>query len=151
MAQPLGDSHPSLIDVLRHLGRFLRLERRILALVISYALVIGLFSLIVPLTVQELVNTFSFAIQPIMIATLAIIMVVVLAFVGVFRALQYYAVEVLQRRLFVRTAFAMAQKLPHVRFEDSNHVSRIALWKLHSCSVRYRPFLWIWSMCWWAA
>ncbi|MDH5334928.1 MAG: ABC transporter ATP-binding protein/permease [Nitrospira sp.] len=84
---------------------------------VSYALVIGLFSLIVPLTVQELVNTFSFAIQPIMIATLAIIMVVVLTVVGAFKALQYYAVEVLQRRLFVRTAFAMAQKLPLIHFQ----------------------------------
>ena len=116
--EPSLETHqPHLFHVLRLLGRFFQLERRILALVVSYALVIGLFSLIVPLTVQELVNTFSLAIQPVMIATLAIIMVVVLAVVGVFKALQYYAVEVLQRRLFVRTAFAMAQKLPLIRFQ----------------------------------
>lgn len=112
-----GTHQPNLFQVSRHLGRFFRTERRILVLVVSYSLVIGLFSLIVPLTVQELVNTFSFAIQPVMIATLAIIMVVVLAFVGLFKALQHYAVEVLQRRLFVRTAFAMAQKLPHIRLQ----------------------------------
>ena len=117
MATSPSDIHPNLYQVLKHFGIFFLLERRILALVVSYALAIGLFSLIIPLTVQELVNTFSFAIQPIMIATLAIIMVVVLAFVGAFRALQYYAVEVLQRRLFVRTAFAMAQRLPHVRLQ----------------------------------
>ena len=117
MGEGLGKHHPNLFEVLRLFGKFLRLERGILALVVTYSLVVGLFSLIVPLTVQELVNTFSFAIQPVMIATLAIIMVVVLAFVGAFRALQYYAVEVLQRRLFVRTAFAMAQKLPLVRFQ----------------------------------
>ena len=34
------------------------------AIVVSYAVAIGLFALIVPLTVQELVNTFAFAIQP---------------------------------------------------------------------------------------
>ncbi|MDH4087916.1 MAG: ABC transporter ATP-binding protein/permease [Nitrospira sp.] len=117
MGRSLGTHQPNLFHVLRLLGRFFQLERRILALVVSYALVIGLFSLIVPLTVQELVNTFSFAIQPIMIATLAIIMVVVLTVVGAFKALQYYAVEVLQRRLFVRTAFAMAQKLPLIHFQ----------------------------------
>ena len=50
------------------------LERRILAIIASYAVVIGLFALIVPLTVQELVNTFAFAIQPIMIVTLVAIM-----------------------------------------------------------------------------
>ncbi len=117
MGQSPGTSQPNLFQVSRHLGRFFRTERRILVLVISYSLVVGLFSLIVPLTVQELVNTFSFAIQPVMIVTLAMIMVVVLAFVGLFKALQHYAVEVLQRRLFVRTAFAMAQKLPHIRLQ----------------------------------
>ena len=117
MEEAVGKHHPNLFELLRLFGKFLRLERTILALVVTYSLVVGLFSLIVPLTVQELVNTFSFAIQPVMIATLAIIMVVVLAFVGAFRALQYYAVEVLQRRLFVRTAFAMAQKLPHIQFQ----------------------------------
>ena len=117
MGEVLGTHHPSLLEVLRLLGKFLRLERRILTLVVTYSLVVGLFSLIVPLTVQELVNTFSFAIQPVMIATLAMIMVVVLVFVVALRALQYFAVEVLQRRLFVRTAFAMAQKLPHIQFQ----------------------------------
>lgn len=117
MGEASGKQYPNLFEVLRLLGKFLRLERTILALVVTYSLVVGLFSLIVPLTVQELVNTFSFAIQPVMIVTLAIIMVVVLAFVGAFRALQYYAVEVLQRRLFVRTAFAMAQKFPRIQFQ----------------------------------
>ncbi len=117
MGEALGKHHPNVFEVLRLLGKFLRLERRILALVVMYSLVVGLFSLIIPLTVQELVNTFSFAIQPVMIATLAIIMVTVLLAVGAFKTLQYYAVEVLQRRLFVRTAFAMAQKLPVIRFQ----------------------------------
>lgn len=117
MGETLGKHHPDLFQVLRLLGNFFWLERRILALVVTYSLVVGLFSLIVPLTVQELVNTFSFAIQPVMIATLAIIMAVVLAFVGLFKVLQHYAVEILQRRLFVRTAFAMARKLPHIRLQ----------------------------------
>lgn len=115
MGEVLGN-HPNLLEVLKLFGKFLRLERTILGLVVTYSLVVGLFSLIVPLTVQELVNTFSFAIQPVMIVTLAIIMVMVLMVVGAFKTLQYYAVEVLQRRLFVRTAFAMAQKLPQVQF-----------------------------------
>jgi ABC-type bacteriocin/lantibiotic exporter with double-glycine peptidase domain len=115
MGEVLG-KHPNLLEVLKLFGKFLRLERTILGLVVTYSLVVGLFSLIVPLTVQELVNTFSFAIQPVMIVTLAIIMVMVLMVVGAFKTLQYYAVEVLQRRLFVRTAFAMAQKLPQVQF-----------------------------------
>lgn len=100
------------------LGILFRLERRVLALIFSYSLAIGLFSLIVPLTVQELVNTFAFAIQPITIVTLATVMVAGLMFVGTFRALQFYAVEVLERRIFARIALGMAQQLPHLQFSE---------------------------------
>ena len=51
--------HPSLAirDIMSRFGVLIRAERRVLGLILSYALAIGLFSLIVPLTVQELVNT----------------------------------------------------------------------------------------------
>lgn len=103
-------------SMLGNLGVLFRLERRILALIFSYSIAIGLFSLIVPLTVQELVNTFAFAIQPITIMTLAGVMVAGLLFVGAFRALQFYAVEMLERRVFARVALGMAQQLPHLQF-----------------------------------
>ncbi|MDP3595621.1 MAG: ABC transporter ATP-binding protein, partial [Nitrospirota bacterium] len=102
-------------SMLACLGVLFRLERRILALIVSYSLAIGLFSLIVPLTVQELVNTFAFAIQPITIVTLAGVMVAGLMFVGAFRALQFYSVEVLERRIFARVALGMAQQLPQLQ------------------------------------
>jgi putative ABC transport system ATP-binding protein len=102
-------------NVIARLGLVFRLERRVLGLVVSYALAIALFSLIIPLTVQELVNTFAFAIQPIMIVTLAAVMVLTLLFVGAFRALQFYGVEMLERRLFARIALAMTQQMPRFR------------------------------------
>ena len=111
------ENQPNLFQsMLGYLGLLFRLERRILALIVSYSLAIGLFSLIVPLTVQELVNTFAFAIQPITIVTLAGVMTAALLFVGAFRALQYYSVEVLERRVFARVAIGMAQQLPHMKF-----------------------------------
>ena len=109
-------NQPNLFQpMLSYLGVLFRLERRILALILSYSIAIGLFSLIVPLTVQELVNTFAFAIQPVTVATLAGVMVTGLLFVGAFRALQFYALEVLERRVFARVALGMAQQLPHLR------------------------------------
>ncbi len=117
MAQGHSDNQPNLFRaMLGHFGLLLRLERRILALIFSYSLAIGLFSLIVPLTVQELVNTFAFAIQPITIVTLAGVMITGLAFVGAFKTLQYYAVEVLERRIFARITIAMTQQLPKMQF-----------------------------------
>jgi ABC-type bacteriocin/lantibiotic exporter with double-glycine peptidase domain len=118
MAQDQSGSQGNLFQaVLGHLGLLFSLERRILALVFSYSIAIGLFALIVPLTVQELVNTFAFSLQPVTIVTLAAIMVIGLLFVGAFRALQYYAVEVLERRIFARVAIAMAHQLPRFRFQ----------------------------------
>ncbi|WHZ24252.1 MAG: HlyB/MsbA family ABC transporter [Nitrospira sp.] len=118
MVQDHSDNQGNLFQtVVGHLGLLFHLERRILGLIFSYSIVIGLFALIVPLTVQELVNTFAFALQPITIVTLAAVMVAALLFVGAFRALQYYAVEVLERRIFARVAIAMAQQLPHVRYQ----------------------------------
>jgi ABC-type bacteriocin/lantibiotic exporter with double-glycine peptidase domain len=109
-------NQPNLFQpMLSYLGILFRLERRILALILSYSIAIGLFSLIVPLTVQELVNTFAFAIQPVTVATLAGVMVTGLLFVGAFRALQFYALEILERRVFARVALGMAQQLPHLR------------------------------------
>ena len=110
------DEQPNLFQsVVGYIGLLLRLERRLLGLVVSYSLAIGLFSLIVPLTVQELTNTFAFAIQPVTIVTLAGVMIAALLFVGAFRSLQYYAVEVLERRLFARVAIGMAQQIPHLQ------------------------------------
>ena len=114
------------------LGILFRLERRILAMIFSYSLAIGLFSLIVPLTVQELVNTFAFAIQPITIVTLTGIMVTGLMLVGMFRALQFYAVEMLERRIFTRIALGMAQQLPHLKLSEFQP-------RLHTAGARGAP------------
>ena len=113
--------HPQTIhsvhDMIARVSLLFKLERRVVGLIVSYALAIGLFSLIVPLTVQELVNTFAFSIQPIMIVTLAAIMVLTLLCVGAFRALQFYAVEILERRIFARVALALAQLLPRLSLQ----------------------------------
>lgn len=108
-------STPSAWTILARLNLLVGLEHRILAIIASYAVVIGLFALIVPLTVQELVNTFAFAIQPIMIVTLVAIMLGALLFMGAFRVLQARAVEILVQRLYTRLAVAFTEALPRFR------------------------------------
>lgn len=98
------------------------LEKKVLALIISYALAIGLFSLIVPLTVQELVNTFAYAIQPIMIVTLVAIMATTLVFIGALRVLQTRSLEILIQRLYARISLALTKQLP--RFKDETFSSK---------------------------
>ncbi|HMW86958.1 MAG TPA: ABC transporter ATP-binding protein [Nitrospira sp.] len=106
---------PSAWTILSRLNLLVELERRILAIIASYAVVIGLFALIVPLTVQELVNTFAFAIQPIMIVTLVAIMLGALLLMGAFRVLQGRAVEILVQRIYTRLAVAFTEALPRFR------------------------------------
>ncbi len=93
------------------------LEQRVLAIIGSYAVAVGLFSLIVPLTVQELTNTFAFAIEPVMIFTLAFTVLVGLLFIGFFRVFQTSAMETLFQRLYTRIAVAMTEHLPRIREE----------------------------------
>lgn len=100
---------------LSRLALVIGLEQRILAIIVAYAVAIGLFSLVVPLTVQELINTFAFSIQPVMILTLALVILVGLLFIGFFRVFQASAMETLFQRLYARIAIAMTQHLPRIR------------------------------------
>ena len=109
---------PSLLKTnLDHLGLLMKQERTLLLMILTYAVAVGIFSLIIPLTVQELVNTFAFAVSSVMVATLVGIMAVILLLMGVFRILQFYATEMLERRVFVRVTLALAQVLP--RFKEA--------------------------------
>lgn len=111
-------SHPNLFQILmKQLSVAMKVEKRILTVILAYALAVGLFSLIVPLTVQELVSTFSYAVQPVMIWTLTSIMLGVLLFVGMFKTFHFYAVDIVQRRILARVAIAMIQQLPLNRFQ----------------------------------
>jgi ABC-type bacteriocin/lantibiotic exporter with double-glycine peptidase domain len=122
MATERPDSQPSSHDLLRatiaRLSLFLKFEKKILAIIVSYALAIGVFALIVPLTVQELVNTFAYALQPIMIVTLAGVMAIALLLMGSFRVLQARAVEILVQRLYARIALGLTKQLPRFRNVD---------------------------------
>ena len=48
-------------DIFAQLALLIRLERKMLGIIASYAVAIGMLMLCVPIAVQELVSTFSFA------------------------------------------------------------------------------------------
>ncbi len=114
----MSQSVPLLRENLDRLGVFLKQERSILLSILTYAIAVGVFSLIIPLTVQELVNTFAFSISPMMVVTIVGIMAVILVFVAIFKILQFYATDVLERRVFVRVTLALARVLP--QFQDGS-------------------------------
>jgi putative ABC transport system ATP-binding protein len=114
--------------ILRQLGLLVRLERKMLGIIASYAVAIGLFLLCVPIAVQELVSTFSFAIEPIMIFTLAAIVGLALSGAAAFRVLQARAVETLQQRIYTRIVLAFTDTLPRLQEESflPQHANRFA-------------------------
>jgi ABC-type bacteriocin/lantibiotic exporter with double-glycine peptidase domain len=94
--------------------RLLVTERRDVSVVVLYGIAIGLLGLATPVAVQALVNTVAFGtlIQPLVV--LAILLFAGLSLAAVFRALQTWVVEVLQRRLFLRVVSDLAVRLPRV-------------------------------------
>lgn len=105
-------------DIRVQLGLLLRLERKMLFIIASFAGAIGIFMLMVPIAVQELVSTFSFAIEGRMIVTLSLMVATALIGVAAFRVLQARAIETLQQRLYTRIAIAFTETLPRLD-EDS--------------------------------
>jgi ABC-type bacteriocin/lantibiotic exporter with double-glycine peptidase domain len=104
-------------DIFAQLGLLIRLERKMLGIIASYAVAIGMFMLCVPIAVQELVSTFSFAVEPVMIFTLTIVVGSALTGAAAFRILQARAVETLQQRIYTRIAIAFTETLPVIREE----------------------------------
>lgn len=117
---------PTLRKNLDLLGSFLSQERSIIFPVLTYAIAVGLFSLIIPLTVQELVNTFAFSVSPVMVVTLVGIMAGILFIVGIFKILQFYASDMMERRVFVRLVLYLARILPQFKETTfrSNFINR---------------------------
>lgn len=104
------------------LNQFLEVERKDINSVIFYGIGIGLISLATPVAVQALVNTIAFGalFQPLLVLTLVLLILV--SFSNVLAALQFYVVDMLQRRLFVRLFDAATQKLLNVRMAARDQV-----------------------------
>jgi putative ABC transport system ATP-binding protein len=109
MGQDLSGAPRSPIDGLRELVLRHRPE---MTTVIVYAIFVGLFTLATPIAVQALVNTVAFGtlLQPLLV--LATVLVALLSISGALKALKYWAVEVIQRRIFVETISRLAFSLP---------------------------------------
>ena len=94
--------------------RLLAVEKRDIGVVAVYGVAIGLIALATPVAVQSLVNTVAFGtlFQPLVVLTF--LLFGFLVFGAVLRAMQFWVVEMLQRRLFVRVVGELAPRQPRV-------------------------------------
>jgi len=104
----------------QRLQSLIKLEREDIGILVTYGVGIGLLSLATPVAVQALVNTIAFGalFQPLLVLTL--ILLVLLGFSNSLVALQFYVVEMLQRRLFVRIFGETATRLQQSRYAVNN-------------------------------
>jgi putative ABC transport system ATP-binding protein len=95
----------------------LRLERNDLWIVIIYSVAIGVLTLAVPIATQALVNSIAFGnlMQPIVVLTLAVL--AGLGISAVLQGLRLFGVEMMQRRIFVRVASQVMNRLLRVQPE----------------------------------
>lgn len=98
----------------RRLLALLRPEKSDIWVVVVFAFFAGVLSLATPIAVESLVNIVMFGqlLQPLLI--LSLMLFAFLAFAAAMRAMQTFAVEVIQRRLFVRVAADLAYRFPKV-------------------------------------
>lgn len=98
----------------RRLAALLSADRADLVTVLIYAVFVGLLTLATPIAVQQLVNSVALGglVQPVVV--LAFLLLLGLAFAGLLTVLQTVAVELIQRRIFVRACADLAHRLPRV-------------------------------------
>ncbi len=110
---PRADGLPR-APIHRLLG-LLRAERRSIGMVVVFSFAIGILALAPPLAIQVIINWLAFGVllQPI-IAVASVLILCMLA-AAVLRASQRHLVELIQRRLLVRTVADLTTRLIRVR------------------------------------
>ncbi|MGK0360929.1 MAG: putative ABC transport system ATP-binding protein [Bradymonadia bacterium] len=93
------------------LRALVHIERRDIGVILMYSAAVGLTTLAIPVAVQTLVNTVAFTavVQSLVVIGLALLSFLCLA--GLLRILRFVATEYVQRRIFVRFALAITDRL----------------------------------------
>jgi ABC-type bacteriocin/lantibiotic exporter with double-glycine peptidase domain len=99
------------------LWALLNRERRDILLIFGYAALAGLFSLALPLSIQQVVQLVSgrMILQPTYVLVAFVVIGTVI--VGVLQVMQMSVVETIQQRVFARLAFEFSFRVPRLRHE----------------------------------
>lgn len=105
----------------------IKLERRDIYLLLLLMSGVGILNLAVPVAVQALINTVTMGglLKPLLI--ISVMLFVFLFLSGTFYVLEMYVVELIQRRLFIRTALDSAQKAQSVEISVHDQLNMTEL------------------------
>ncbi len=119
-------SNQTQISPERRFLNLLELERHQITTLLVFSLLSGLLYLAAPLAIDAVVSNLSFGgrtqpyVQALVILTAALLGCISLQ--AIISGFQYYVSEVIQRRIFVRTAADIAHRLPRVKAEAVDRV-----------------------------
>jgi ABC-type bacteriocin/lantibiotic exporter with double-glycine peptidase domain len=101
----------------KRLGRLLRSERKIIYLILFYALVNGIIVLTLPLGIQAILNFIMGGRVTSSWVILIVIVVLGLTISGLIQISQMTLTEKLQQRIFARSSFELAVRIPKIKVE----------------------------------
>ena len=108
------DHHTMKISPQRRMLRFLKFETRDIWSLVIFGLVVGVLDLATPLAVEQMVTTIGFASLTQPLVWLAILLFGILTLSAIIKGLQFFIVEILQRRIFVRIVGDLSERLPRL-------------------------------------
>lgn len=121
-----GHGHAMHVSPERRFFRLLKAERGDIVTLLIFSVFAGLLYLAAPLAVDAVVSNLAFGgqSQPYVqaIVILAVALFGALALQAVVSGFQYYISDIIQRRIFVRTAADLAYRLPRVKAEALDDV-----------------------------
>ena len=117
-------SKPKGIDLWRLL---LKPEKNFFIVSFTYACAISLLSLGIPISVQALVNTVTFAVLKQPLIVVSVLLLALLVFSGALRGLQDIAIEYFQRHFYARSTFEVAHHLLNAKESGLKTVYRADL------------------------
>jgi ATP-binding cassette subfamily B protein len=93
-------------------------ERRDILIVVVYSIFVSLLGLVVPLSSQAIVNAVALGVFSRQLVVLCIVVFLSMIVTAVMVVFERHLIDVIQRRLFVTTAFDIVHRIPKIR-EDA--------------------------------
>ena len=103
---------------LKRLFNLLELDKKDVSQIFFYAIFAGIVSLSLPLGIQAIVNFIQSGRVSASWVVLVILVVIGVALVGILSLMQLRITENLQQKMFVRSSFEFASRLPKIEFKE---------------------------------
>lgn len=112
-----SEGHSAKLSPVKRLFRLLGTERKDIAYIMVYALIIGLLSLMLPIGLQSTVELISGGVFFSSVYVLIALVIIGVLVTGILQIVQLSLVEHLQQKIFAKGAFEFAFRIPKIKME----------------------------------